>query len=247
MKKFVRTLVVDDEAPARAALCHLLSEDPEVEIVGACANGQEALEALRTQTVDLVFLDVRMPGLDGFEVLRAAQQTPKVVFVTAFVDYAVEAFDIEAVDYLLKPFDDERFARALGRAKTALMTVGTANAGRLERHQSPYLERLLIPSREGAQVLNVSEIDWFEAQDYYVEVHVGKRGYLLRKSLRRLEQGLDPSCFVRIHRSAIVNVAQIRYLETATHGERELVLRDGTRLHLSRVYRKRLNGLSLKK
>jgi two-component system LytT family response regulator len=239
----VRALVVDDEAPARAALCSLLAADPEVEVVGACADGPRAVEALRSRPVDVVFLDIRMPGLDGFEVLRAAgEHAPRVVFVTAHGEHALEAFDVEAIDYLLKPFDDERFARALARAKEATRAgrnVSTGDTG----GGSHFLERLTIPVRDGVQVVPASAIDWVEAQDYYVEVHVAGHGYLLRKPLKRLEEELDPRCFVRIHRSTIVNIARIQSLLPATHGERDLSLRDGTMLHVSRVYRERLEEL----
>lgn len=252
MKDPVRVLVVDDEAPARAALRRMLSEDPEVEVVGCCADGKQALAALKTAAPEVLFLDVRMPGLDGFQVVQAAgPRPPRVVFVTAHAGHALEAFDAEAVDYVLKPFDDDRFARALARAKAAARADRTlALAARLsaELGGSPaepprYLERIAIPDREGVRVVPIAEIDWIEAQDYYVEVHSGGRGYLLRRSLKQLEERLDPRLFARVHRSAIVNVARIQSLRPATHGERDLVLRDGTQLKLSRMYRDRLAEL----
>jgi two-component system LytT family response regulator len=252
MKDPVRVLVVDDEAPARAALRRMLSEDPEVEVVGCCADGKQALAALRTLAPEVLFLDVRMPGLDGFQVVQAAgARPPRVVFVTAHAGHALEAFDAEAVDYVLKPFDDERFARALARAKAAARADRTlALAARLSAEvgspagEAPrYLERIAIPDREGVRVVPVEEIDWIEAQDYYVEVHSAGRSYLLRRSLKQLEERLDPRRFARVHRSAIVNLARIQSLRPATHGERDLVLRDGTQLKLSRMYRDRLAGL----
>ena len=252
MKEPLRVLVVDDEAPARAALRRMLSEDPEVEVVGCCADGKEALAALRTHAPEVLFLDVRMPGLDGFQVVQAAgPRPPRVVFVTAHAGHALEAFDAEAVDYVLKPFDDERFARALSRAKAAARADRTlALAARLSAEVSGpaaeaprYLERIAIPDREGVRVVPIAEIDWIEAQDYYVEVHSGGRGYLLRRSLKQLEERLDPRIFARVHRSAIVNVGRIESLRPASHGERDLVLRDGTQLKLSRMYRDRLAGL----
>jgi len=252
MKDPVRVLVVDDEAPARAALRRMLSDDPEVEVVGCCADGKEALAALRTAAPEVLFLDVRMPGLDGFQVVQAAgPRPPRVVFVTAHAGHALEAFDAEAVDYVLKPFDDDRFARALGRAKAAARADRTlALAAHLSAEASGqtaeaprYLERIAIPDREGVRVVPIADIDWIEAQDYYVEVHSGGRGYLLRRSLRQLEERLDPRLFARVHRSAIVNVTRIQSLRPATHGERDLVLRDGTQLKLSRMYRDRLAGL----
>ena len=176
--------------------------------------------------------------------------TPRIVFITAHAGHALEAFDADAVDYVLKPFDDERFSRALGRAKLAsradrTMTLaarisaelGSASVGR------QYLERLTVPTGDGLRLMPVAEIDWIEAQDYYVEVHSGRRGYLLRRSLKDLEQRLDPRHFARIHRKAIVNVSRIEKLRPVSHGERDLLLYDGTRLKLSRIYRDRLARL----
>jgi two-component system LytT family response regulator len=248
----VRVLVVDDEAPARAAMRRMLSDDPEVEVVGCCADGREAVAAIQSASPEILFLDVRMPGLDGFEVVQAAgPRPPRVVFVTAHAGHALEAFDAEAVDYVLKPFDDERFARALTRAKAAARADRTvALAARLsaevaDRHpeRPRYLERIALPEREGVRVVSVGEIDWIEAQDYYVEVHTGGRGYLLRRSLKQLETRLDPRVFARVHRSAIVNVQRIQSMRPAPHGERDLILRDGTQLKLSRMYRDRLADL----
>ena len=250
MKERIRVLVVDDEAPARAALRQMLSEDPELEVVGCCSDGTQALAALRAHAPEVMFLDVRMPGLDGFQVLQAAgPRPPRVVFVTAHAGRALEAFDTEAVDYVLKPFDDERFGRALARAKAAALTDRTlAAAGRLPTERGgatnpAYLERIAVPDRDGVRIVDVSEIDWIEAQDYYVEVHCGGRGYLLRRSLKQLEERLDPRRFARVHRSAIVNVGRIVSLKPAAHGERDLTLRDGTRVKLSRMFRDRLAGL----
>jgi two-component system LytT family response regulator len=248
----IRVLVVDDEAPARAALRRMLSDDPEIEVVGCCADGASALEAIRTIAPEVLFLDVRMPRLGGFEVVQAAgDNPPRVVFVTAHSGHALEAFDAAAVDYVLKPFDDERFARAVARAKAAVRADRTvALAQRLSGEVSGatrtgprYLERISIPAGDGVRVVTVAEIDWIEAQDYYVEVHTGGRGYLLRRTLKEFEERLDPRRFARVHRRAIVNVDFVQSLHPASHGERELVLRDGTRLKLSRVYRDRLRDL----
>jgi len=185
----LRVLVVDDEAPARAALCHLLGRDAEIQVVGVCGDGSAALEALAASAPEIVFLDVRMPGLDGFEVLRAAGACPaRVVFVTAHAERAPEAFDVEAIDYVLKPFDDERFARALSRAKAAVRADRT-RAGDGGGVAGPrWLERLTVPTVDGVRVLEAGEIDWIEAQDYCVEVHAGGRGYLLRRSRRARAQ-----------------------------------------------------------
>jgi two-component system LytT family response regulator len=190
-----------------------------------------------------------MPGLGGFEVVEAAgTNPPRVVFVTAHPGHALEAFDAAAVDYVLKPFDDERFARALARAKMAAradraLALAQRNAGAAAPSAPRYLERIAVPIDEGVRLVPVAEIDWIEAQDYYVEIHTGGRGYLLRRSLREFEERLDPQRFARVHRSAIVNVGFVESLRPATHGERDLLLRDGTRLKLSRVYRERLRDL----
>jgi two-component system LytT family response regulator len=248
----IRVLVVDDEAPARAALRRLLSDDPEIEVVGCCADGASALTAIRTSAPEVLFLDVRMPRLSGFEVVQAAgDNPPRVVFVTAHSGHALEAFDAAAVDYLLKPFDDERFARAVARAKAAVRADRTvALAQRLSGElgggtgAAPrYLERISIPAGDSVRVVPIAEIDWIEAQDYYVEVHTGGRGYLLRRSLKEFEERLDPRQFARVHRRANVNVDFVESLRPTSHGERELLLRDGTRLKLSRVYRERLRDL----
>jgi len=248
----IRTLVADDEAMARDTLRRLLAADPEVELVGECASGAETATAIRRQAPDLVFLDVQMPEGTGLEVAAAltGAAAPRVVFVTAFAEHALPAFDLCAVDYLLKPFDDERFGRALERAKRAvrerealdltrrlgsLAGAGTGLAAPLQR----------IAVREGGEVrlVPVEEIDWIGAQDYYAELHAGAHSYLLREPLRSLEERLDPRLFARIHRSAIVNVTRVRALEPATHGEWNLVLLDGSRLRLSRSHRGALGAL----
>ena len=248
----IRVLVVDDEAPARAALRRMLADDPDLEVVGCCGDGNAALAAIRSCAPEVLFLDVRMPGASGFEVVQAAgNHPPRVVFVTAHAGHAVEAFDAAAVDYVLKPFDDERFARALARAKAAVRAdraVAVAQTPSRDRGDAAppvprYLERISVPAGDGVRVVPVAEIDWIEAQDYYVEVHSGGRGYLVRRTLKELEERLDPRQFARVHRRAIVNVAFVESLRPASHGERDLLLRDGTRLKLSRVYRDRLRDL----
>jgi len=247
----VRTLLADDEAMARDTLRRLLSADPEVLLVGEAGSGAEAAAAIRRLSPDLVFLDVQMPEGTGLEVAAALSgaEPPRVVFVTAFAEHALPAFDLCAVDYLLKPFDDERFARALLRAKRAVrerealdlarrlgaLAGGPAGPAPLSR----------IAVREGSEVrlVPVEEIDWIGAQDYYAELHTGPKSYLLRQPLRSLEERLDPRVFARVHRSAIVNVTRVRALEPASHGEWNLVLRDGSRLRLSRSHRSALGAL----
>src|SRR5215218_5957146 len=250
----IRTLVVDDERLARQSLHLLLSSDAEVELVGECGRPQEALRLLKQRAVDLLFLDVQMPGMDGFELLEAAGTDAAVVFVTAFEQHALRAFEVRAVDYLLKPYDDERFAAVLARAKAhvrgqrlqalaqqlaGLVAAPAAAAPPPARH----LERLVLRDAGRVTLLPVDQIDWVEADDYYVQVHAGGKSHLLRQSLRELEEGLDPQRFLRIHRSTLVNVARVKSLEPLFHGEYWVVLHDGNRLKLSRSYRDRLDAL----
>lgn len=251
----IRTVIADDEAPGRRVLRSLLGADPEIEIVAECASGPDALAVLRSERPELVFLDVQMPGATGFDVLEAlrGEASPRVVFATAHGQHALRAFDVAAVDYLLKPFDDERFARALERAKEAVRErqalILAQRLGALVGHAEPpagserLLERIAVRERGSVQLVAVNEIDWIGAQDYYAELHVGAQGYLVREPLRSLERRLDPRCFTRIHRAAIVNVSRVRTLEPATHGEWTVVLRDGCRLRLSRRHRASLAAL----
>jgi two-component system LytT family response regulator len=251
----IRTLIVDDEPLARRSLQLLLAGDPAIEVVGECKNGREAVARLSDDALDLVLLDVQMPGIDGFEVLARLPpaRLPAVVFVTAHDRHALRAFEVAAVDYLLKPFDNARFARALARAKDAirlgharqltqrLLTTLGGMVGRPPPDAGP--DRLVV--RDGSRVIVVpaSDIDWIEAEDYYAGVHVGARVHLVREPLRDLEQRLQPRQFVRVHRSALVNVARIRELRPLPRGESEVVLRDGTRLRLSRGRRRSVLAL----
>lgn len=248
----IRAMIVDDEPLARRRLRKLLASDPEVETVADCASGIEALSAIREHTPDLLFLDVRMPGLDGFEMLEriGAHHVPLVVFVTAFDGFALRAFEVSAVDYLLKPFDRKRFAQAVTRAKSRLLSERGVDLNRralalLEelRAQSSHIERLLIKAGGRAFFLKVDEIDWVEAEGKYVRLHAGREGYLLREAIGTLEAQLDPKKFLRIHRSSIVNIDRVRELQHWFHNEYRVILRDGTELTLSRSCRKRLAEL----
>jgi len=231
----IRTLVVDDEPLARSNLSVLLRADPEVEIVGECGSGMEGLEQIRSQKPDLVFLDVQMPECDGFDVLEllGADLPPAVVFVTAYDQYALRAFEAGALDYLLKPFDNTRFERALGRAKDRIR----------QSHGGPRKnDRLVIKSVGQVLFLRFSEIDWIEAADYYACLHVGAQSHLLRRSMNDLDRELDPAVFCRIHRSTIVNLDRVRGLKSGEDGEHEVLLESGARLRLSRSYRKQLQS-----
>jgi two-component system LytT family response regulator len=230
----IRTVIVDDEPLARSNLSVLLRLDPEIEIVRECGSGVEALAEIRSAKPDLVFLDVQMPECDGFDVLELLGKDlpPAVVFVTAYDQYALRAFEAGALDYLLKPFDNARFDRTLDRAKQ-----------RITHKDLPRkLERVAIKSTGQVSFVKISEIDWIEAADHYACLHVGPRSYLLRRSMSELEQELDPAVFCRTHRSAIVNLDRVRGLKLSEDGEYEVLLENGARLRLSRRYRKQLQS-----
>ena len=248
----IRVLIADDEPLARRRLRRMLARDAEDELVGDCANGREAVTGIRELKPDLLFLDVQMPALDGFAVLEAAgaEAMPLVIFVTAFDQYALRAFEVYALDYLLKPFDRQRFDKALNRAKARLLTDRTSDVGQqalalLEelKARSSHLERLVVKAGGRAFFLKTEEIDWIEAEGKYVRLHVGKESYLLREAIGSMETQLDPKRFPRIHRSTIVNIERVRELQPWFHNEYRVILRDGTELMLSRSCRKRLGEL----
>jgi two-component system LytT family response regulator len=230
----IQVLVVDDEALARRNVTVLLSRDPDIGSVNECGSGLEAIEEIRRSKPDLVFLDVQMPECDGFDVLEmlGSESPSTIIFVTAYDEYALRAFEAGALDYLLKPFDDARFGRALNRAKDKLAHYTPS--------QPRPVERLVIKSRGQVLFLNVADIDWIEAADYYACLHVGDETHLMRRTLMELERDLGDERFFRIHRSIIVNLEQIRGLELQIDGEYEVVLKSKVRLRLSRRFRKRL-------
>lgn len=232
--KSIRVLVVDDEALARRNLTVLLRNDADIASVVECGSGLEAIEEVRHSRPDLVFLDVQMPECDGFDVLEllGADMPETVIFVTAYDTYALRAFEAGALDYLLKPFDDARFHRALARAKEKLAHYAPT--------QRRSISRIVVKSRNQTLFLNVSDIDWIEAASYYACIHVGTATHILRRTLQELEQDLDAGTFARIHRSIIVNLQRVRGLELQENGEYEVVLDSAVRLRLSRRYRKRI-------
>jgi two-component system LytT family response regulator len=228
----LRVLVVDDEAIARRNLALLLDRDPDVGAVVECDSGQAAIDEMRRTKPDLLFLDVQMPECDGFDVLElmGPDMPAAVIFVTAYDEYALRAFDAGALDYLLKPFDDARFERALQRAKDRLALAPA--------HDRRAITRLVVKNRGQTLFLDAADVDWIEAANYYACLHVGGVTHILRRSLQTLERELDDRAFVRIHRSIIVNRAKVRGLELNGGGEHEVVLHSGDRLPLSRRYRK---------
>ncbi len=248
----LRTLIVDDEPLARERLHKLLKAEPDIEILGECANGWEALAAIEKQKPDLVFLDVQMPEMDGLEVLAELGDgpLPAVIFCTAYDRFALKAFELHALDYLLKPFDLRRFQKALQRAREQIKLKHTGDLSqRLSsllaelKSEPKHQDRLAIKTGDRVLLLRVDEIDWIEAADNYVELHVGTESHLLRETLTALEARLAPDKFLRINRSTIVNLERIKELQPLFHGEYAVLLRNGTRLTLSRSHRDKLKHL----
>jgi two-component system LytT family response regulator len=247
----IRALIVDDEPLARRRIRRMLAHHADIEIIGDSANGRDAILLIRNQAPDLVFLDVLMPEMDGFAVLEAldAEALPLIIFVTAYDQYALRAFEVYALDYLLKPFDRQRFDKALQRAKARLANersdINQRALALLEelRAQTSHVERMVIKSGGRAFFLKTDEIDWIEAEGKYVRLHVGKESYLVREAISGLESQLDPKKFLRIHRSTIVNIDRVRELQPWFHNEYRVILRDGTELMLSRSCRKKLGDL----
>jgi len=230
----IRTLIVDDEPLARADIGRFLDPHPSIAIIGECGSGSEALAAIRTLRPDLVFLDVQMPECDGFEVLErlGSVLAPVIVFVTAYDHYALRAFEAGALDYLLKPFDATRFDRALARALDRVAAVRAALV--------PANAQIAIRGIGEVAFVRVADIDWIEAADYYACLHVGATTHILRRTLADLESELLPFGFARAHRSTIVNLARVARVALGADGEHEIELRDGTRIKLSRTYRRAL-------
>lgn len=251
----IKTLIVDDEPLARRNLRVLLEKDPQIEIVDECRNGHEAVKAINTHSPDLIFLDIQMPEMDGFDVLARVgpEQIQAIIFVTAFDQYALKAFEVHALDYLLKPFDDERFAGALERAKSQisaseidklsqrLLALLEDRKGSDEQQQS-YLTRLMIKTSNRMMLLKVDEIDFIEADGNYAKLHAGRKTHLLREKMNDLEGRLDPAKFVRIHRSIIVNLDRIKEMHPHFNGDYIVVLDDGRQLRLSRSRRENLEA-----
>lgn len=251
----LRAVIVDDEPLARDLLDALLAEHQDIQVVAKCQNGREAISYLQSTAADLLFLDVQMPNIDGFDVLEKVglQHLPPTVFVTAYQEHAVRAFDVHAVDYLTKPVDAERLTTALKRvrekiaAKIALLTQEqfTAMLSGLRNSEQPrsYPSRFLVKDGEKEILLPVEKVDWVEAAQYYCCLHTNGRQYMLRETITELDNRLSPTQFVRIHRSSIVNLDRIREFYRDGHGEGSIVLTDGTKLRMSKVGRQKLADL----
>jgi two-component system, LytTR family, response regulator len=241
--KSLRVLVIDDEPPARRKLISMLRGEKGIKVIGEASNGPDAVAAIEEQKPDVIFLDIQMPGLNGFEVLDkiGVDNIPLVVFVTAFDQHAVRAFDVNAVDYLLKPFDRERLRKCLDRIHHQRDSWrARVEQLLLDLRPPEHVDRLMVKSQGRVLFLRVEEIDWVEASGNYVELHVGKQTFLLRETVGGLESKLDPKRFPRIHRTTIVNVDRIQELQPWSHGDFTVVLRDGSRLRMSRRYRANL-------
>lgn len=254
----ITALVVDDEAPARKRLADLLAKDRSIGKILEAKNGVEAVALIQDTRPDVVFLDVQMPGVDGFGVIDAlgAENMPLTVFVTAYDRFALQAFDADAVDYLLKPFGDSRYEKMMARVKKRLGELRAENASDANSFGPELLklaaqrakpgemwEWMVVKKRDATQFVMTQDIDWIEAAGVYVTLHVGAEEFLYRAGLATVASRLDPFRFVRIHRSSVVNIRSVALLERRSHGEFEVVLKDGTRLMLSRSYRAEVEGL----
>ncbi len=247
----IRALIVDDEPLARQGIRMMLEKDRDIAEVEEARDGSQALRAILQRKPDLVFLDVQMPEMDGFEVLRRAggASVPAVIFVTAFDKYAIEAFEVQAVDYVLKPFTPQRMRKALERSKSRLRTGGSLLDSKvlavLEQiaHGQEYLTRLAVKSGDATMFLEMHSVDWISAAENYVELHAGQTSHLVHVTMDRLSRRLDPAVFLRIHRSSIVNFKCIRMVRPAAHGEYILTLHNGVQLRSGRTYHASVRGL----
>jgi two-component system LytT family response regulator len=245
----IKTIIVDDVELARERI-KILLDDPEIEIVAECENGREAIETIRTLNPDLVFLDVQMPKINGFEVIETigARKMPTVIFVTAYDEFALRAFEVNAIDYLLKPFDEERLTKALARAKREIkkQTPSVEIEEKLRKllievkTEPQYFRRIPVKSSRGTTLILTEEIDWIASAGHYLELHAGKDTHLIREKLSHLESRLDPQIFMRIHRSTIVNLDRIKSLHPLFNGDQLIILKDGQQLNLSRTYYEKL-------
>ena len=246
----IRAVIVDDEPLARRRLAELLAGVQDVELIAQCANGEEAIATLEESRPDLLFLDVQMPEIDGFEVLQAVgvDLVPVVIFVTAYDQFALRAFEARALDYLLKPFDDERFEIALQRARDLIRRPRPTDTERrllallqdASQHRG-FMQRFVVPSGHRSIFIRTEDVDWIEAERNYIRLHVRGQRHLMRENLSRIEGSLDPSKFCRIHRSTIVNIDRIHAVESVTRGEYVVTLHDGTKLTSGRSFRERLH------
>jgi two-component system LytT family response regulator len=248
----IRTLIVDDEALARKRIKTLLANDSDIEVIGECSDGEKAIETIRALTPDLVFLDIQMPAMNGFDVIRSvgSERMPMIIFVTAYDRYALKAFEVHAVDYLLKPFNRARFELTLAHAKILIRRLpgGVINNQLMTllrglQRSHDLSERFMIKSAGRIVFLRAEDIDWIESVGNYVRLHVGRDSHLMRETMGGMELRLDPQKFLRIHRSTMVNIDRVKELQPWAKGEYMVIMRDGARLSMSRRYRERLHKL----
>ena len=248
--KPIRLLVVDDEPLARAGVRSLLANDEEIEVIGECGDGAEAVVAIIDLQPDAVLLDIKMPELSGLDVVRTigVEQMPLVVFITAYDEHALRAFELHAVDYLLKPFDDERFVQTIDRVKREFRTRAAAQLSEkllnvlqeTQPRSARYLSRIVVRGDGRTLLLRASDVDWIEAADYYARIHSGAKSHLLRETMNDLEARLDPDVFFRVHRSAIVNLEKVKEIQPYTRGEHVVIMNNGAKVRLSRGRRENL-------
>lgn len=248
----IRALIVDDEPLPRERIRSLLAEHRDVEVIGECRDGQEALQAMESERPDLIFLDIQMPELDGFEVLKAIapEHLPAIIFVTAFDEYAVRAFEVNVMDYLLKPINPARFEKAVRRALDRLAQPNTHEADRklldfVERLRAEqgYTSRFVVRSGAKLSFVRASDVDWIDVADNYVRLHVAGREHLVRGTLTSVEMQLSPEAFLRVHRSIIISLDRVESVEPYSHGEYLVTMKDGAKLTTSRSYSERLRKL----
>ncbi len=253
MNRKIRAIVVDDEPLACKRLVKLLNEEEDVEVVEVCANGKEAIDEINEQDPDLVFLDIQMPEINGFEVLQhiESDRVPAIIFVTAYDEYALKAFEVHALDYLMKPFNKARFRDSLQRAKNSIKSNGNTEVGEKIENLLEYLNpeqeslsRILIKTSSRYFFLKADEIDWIESAGNYVRIHSGKNNYLIRETMINMEKKLDDDKFFRIHRSTIINVEKVKELEQWFHGDYQVIMYNDEKLTMSRNYKDLLERFS---
>jgi len=253
MNRKIRTLVVDDEPLACKRLVKLLNEEEDVEVIEVCANGKEAIDEINDKDPDLVFLDIQMPEINGFEVLQhiESDRVPAIIFLTAYDEYALKAFEVHALDYLMKPFNKARFQGSLQRAKNTIKSNGKSEVGEKVENLLEYLNpqhdslsRILIKTSSRYFFLKADEIDWIESAGNYVRIHSGKNNYLIRETMINMEKKLDADKFFRIHRSTIINVEKVKELEQWFHGDYQVIMYNDEKLTMSRNYKDLLERFS---
>jgi two-component system, LytTR family, response regulator len=253
----IKALVADDEILSREGIALLLADDADIEVIGVCADADSAYDIILKHQPDILFLDIHMPGMNGFELLESLQieKRPLVIFITAYDHFASHAFEVDAIDYIVKPFNNDRFYKAVAKVKKQLGQLSTWDINnrlnniiaKLENSPTSettpvrkYFERMMVKTGDRMFLVKVKDVDWFEAQDYYIAIHTGKETHLIRKTMAQLETELDPSHFIRIHRSTIVNINKVKTISAHFNNESVVLLEDGTKLKMSQAYKAKL-------